>query len=569
MKLKKLFSSKALQEQLALAFRRFPVPIIFLSVACCLAIANKLHPFISHMRALSWAGSLGVLSTLAINLWCEFLRNKRWQKALLIIAGGIAITDFFFIEMRGESWSNAEFLAQTALTTALIVAVIFPPTTKNCSRQSTFTFSIEQIRAGIAAMALCLILWIASCIILGTIALLFHYDRSTLWYCMIIISAAWIPGLFYFTQVPTFDNKDGEESALHRTIGNATIYVLLPLVAIYTLILYIYGLKILFTWTLPTDSLSTMVSGLLCVSLVTLYGLQAFTLYNTNDRRHSISQIASRWLPIILLPLLILMTVGLCYRINEYGLTVSRAYLATFVVWAFAVTIYLAFKASTARLNKVASSFAVIFLLVSIFPYLNYTNLTVLYIQKNIKDSLSGLTLPADKKDIKQYLKTLPEKEASLTASRIEYLYENGTTEMIREITPFDGVFTVGYLYSPKSEDTAEVEDPIEEFKYDGLIDIPEGYRSVFYERIFETSRNTRFEHTDNNIVKISSKDLVEITVNTDSIDSRFASATPKPYSVEAITPNDSSAIFIITSGYVLPKKGRRSQWVTGYLFEH
>lgn len=564
MKLKDLFSSQALRQQLALSFRRFPVPIIFLSAACLLAIVNKIEPFIEPVYAISWAGALGVLSTLAINLWCELLKTSRRQKALLIIAGSIAVADFFYIVARGGSWSNAEFLAQSALITSLIVAVVFPPVAKNYNRKSIFTFTLEQIRAGIASLALCLILWIAACIILGTIALLFHYDSSTLWYCIVIISAVWIPVLFYFTQIPCIDTTGEYDTALHRTVGNATIYVLLPLVAIYTLILYIYGLKILITWELPTDSLSTMVSGLLCVSLITIYGLQSFTLYGASDRRSSISQRVSLWLPVMLIPLLVLMTVGLCYRMNEYGITISRLYLATFVVWAYIVVIYLVIKAGKAHLNRIAASFAIIFVLVSVFPRFNYSDLTLSYMQRAVRTSLGDLHYPVSLETIKERIKAMPEDEAEQTASRIDYLYDYASAKEFSELTTSDEYITIDKLLSVKEE---EVILPNIIFEVNDPVNIPEGYRTV---RRNWVGYNTwaSYDSISPDLIKIND-DSIEYFINPDSLLLKASSDPQTPIKVRVTSPRDTAAIFIITDATIERDKDRTIRHFAGYLFEH
>ena len=90
-----------------------------------------------------------------------------------------------------------------------------------------------------------------------------------------------------------------------------------------------------------------------------------------------------RWLPVVLLPLLVLMTVGLVYRLREYGITATRLYVMIFNIWAYSVIIYMLAKRD-ANINNIASSFAAAFVLVSVIPGLNITSVSNSVIRSHI-----------------------------------------------------------------------------------------------------------------------------------------------------------------------------------------
>ena len=85
-------------------------------------------------------------------------------------------------------------------------------------------------------------------------------------------------------------------------------------------------------------------------------------------------QRVARGLPIAILPLLVLMTIGIARRFNDYGITLNRLYLLTLNIWFYIVCIGL-FVLRARRIQWIAVSFAGIFLLTSVLP-VNYARLT-------------------------------------------------------------------------------------------------------------------------------------------------------------------------------------------------
>lgn len=99
-------------------------------------------------------------------------------------------------------------------------------------------------------------------------------------------------------------------------------YILSPALLVYTLILYVYFVKIIVQWSLPEGVVST-VSICFIISCILINSIQ-FLLkrryYNWFYRNLTL------WCA----PAVIMLWVGTIYRINEYGFTVDRVYL----LWA-------------------------------------------------------------------------------------------------------------------------------------------------------------------------------------------------------------------------------------------
>jgi len=49
----------------------------------------------------------------------------------------------------------------------------------------------------------------------------------------------------------------------------------------------------------------------------------------------------SKYFPVIIFPLLILMTIGIFRRFDDYGLTINRGYVFLLNLWLYGICIYL------------------------------------------------------------------------------------------------------------------------------------------------------------------------------------------------------------------------------------
>ena len=110
-----------------------------------------------------------------------------------------------------------------------------------------------------------------------------------------------------------------EQQAAPKILQIILNFILSPAVIIYTIILYVYTLKILFTWDLPKGGVAWMVMGFVAVALA------------GNLTQHILSRRYFDWFyrhfTWIALPPLVLYWIGTLYRIRLYSFTESRFYL--------------------------------------------------------------------------------------------------------------------------------------------------------------------------------------------------------------------------------------------------
>lgn len=123
-------------------------------------------------------------------------------------------------------------------------------------------------------------------------------------------------------------------------------YLVVPLLFIYSLILYIYLVKIAITQSLPRGRIAYLVSSYGGVGILTyLAGIPV------NVSRGRLLAIFRQYFFKILIFPAILLAVGLIYRLQQYGLTESRYLLVLCFIW-FSSVIFLSFIVKSHLLAK-------------------------------------------------------------------------------------------------------------------------------------------------------------------------------------------------------------------------
>lgn len=110
------------------------------------------------------------------------------------------------------------------------------------------------------------------------------------------------------------------------------LYIILPLILIYSAILLIYFLKILIIWQLPKG---TIVNLVLWFSIFTVF----YQFFAQKLEGKAILNFR-RYYPYVLMPLLAMMFLAIIIRIREYGLTENRYFVIAGGTWVLISQIY-------------------------------------------------------------------------------------------------------------------------------------------------------------------------------------------------------------------------------------
>ncbi len=140
-------------------------------------------------------------------------------------------------------------------------------------------------------------------------------------------------------------------------------YILLPLLALYLLILYVYGAKILYLWDWPKGIVSYLI---ICISII---GILTFLLLYPfgNFKENNWIKKAGKQYYFLLIPLLVILFIAIFMRIDDYGITIKRYVVLSLGVWLSIVCIYTAL--GKPNIKFVPISLAITLLLTSFGPW--------------------------------------------------------------------------------------------------------------------------------------------------------------------------------------------------------
>ena len=144
------------------------------------------------------------------------------------------------------------------------------------------------------------------------------------------------------------------------------LYIIMPLITVYTFILYIYFAKIIVIQQWPEGLVGHLVIWYASFSILLLFFISP--LKEKSKWVRSFSQ----WLPVALIPLLFMMFIAIGIRINSYGFTESRYYVVLLGLWLIGISLYYIF--SKIRNNIILPLTLSIIALLSVFgPWSSYS----------------------------------------------------------------------------------------------------------------------------------------------------------------------------------------------------
>ncbi|HZK88280.1 MAG TPA: DUF4153 domain-containing protein, partial [Anaerovoracaceae bacterium] len=135
-------------------------------------------------------------------------------------------------------------------------------------------------------------------------------------------------------------------------------YIAIPLITAYTLVLLAYFVKILVTFNWPSGQVGLM------VLVYSAAGLIIFVLASLLENRFA--ELYRLIFPKVLIPVVIMQLVSVGIRLNAYGVTESRYYVALFGIFSITTALLLSFRPVSK--NGLIALLAAGFAIISIIP---------------------------------------------------------------------------------------------------------------------------------------------------------------------------------------------------------
>ncbi|NLO71641.1 MAG: DUF4153 domain-containing protein [Porphyromonadaceae bacterium] len=443
-------------EKLLTALTRFP-----LTFACVVAVAVL---FISMIHSdkddnyVKWmmAGVVSAFATLSVYLFAENRINKLITNGINVIL--IALSVWLFSTFP-NSIRDAHGTQFVMLMVSFLLAVFFAGYISeknslkwwNFLQNTLFQLVISAFFAGVLMAGLSLAI-VSLDKLFGL-----KINDDVYGYLAVFCFVLFAPSYFMsqLAEKPTPDTKFSiTYPAIFKILG---LYILLPILSIYTVILYGYLFKIIATWELPNGWVSWLVSILGFVGFIVIIVLHPISnlppnplknapqppeggvlgaLSNfTEFERRAFSPfrglggraLFARFFPLILIPLLILMFVGIVRRFSDYGITINRLLVLILNLWFFGTSIYV-FISCSRQPKWILTSFATVAFLSAVGPW-NVMRIT----EKSLKKEFSELLAEAGWTNTPDAdIRTLSKQKQSRLSDVAYYLQSTYGLESIR-----------------------------------------------------------------------------------------------------------------------------------------
>lgn len=359
--------------------KRFPIPFFFtILLNLVFLYAASQGDFSTGTNSLAYFSAMGLLVALLFSLVKEEIGElpKMMLAEYLLLVLFLADSLYLWGHLDGfNSLQQQEhFLARAAVVLCLTCCMIFLPFKKEKTDLKAWKQAVVLIQWGIISYFIGGIMYLGFAVLIGGLQKLFDIilPGETYAYLM-VMCIGFLPILLILAHIPEKEERNQVHLSSKGFLVGVCKYLFLPLLSCYYLVLYAYMFKIIFTWKLPHGMLGTMVSVLMAGLLALI-----ILLYPT-DQAGKVREWVVKWLPLLALPLVILMSIGIGRRISDYGFTAPRLYILTLNLWFYVVCIGI-YLTKARRLHWMVYSFSALFLLTSSQP-LNYTWLT-----RNAKD---------------------------------------------------------------------------------------------------------------------------------------------------------------------------------------
>lgn len=433
---------------------RFPVTVVFSLILFIVAIFTIESDFYILPEEDLWIKYLIIAIPLSASVELvreKYLENKRSNFFRITSFFGI----FLFIFLLKIFFKN-HFATETINITAtiLIFYVLFyliPIIYRNEDKEKYLQSVVgnQMITIGFS-----IVLFLGLSAIVGTIDVLLINLPNTIYFDNFVFSAS-IFGVAFFVSRLKEKDESLKDYNLPKIVEVLICYILIPLILIYTAILYLYFVKIIFTLKMPKGIVSHLVLWYTTFSLFIIIMATPITYKN------KFAKFYKKYFPLISIPLILLALFSINERIFQYGVTENRYLVVILILWLLFNMIFI-IKADV-KWVLISFIFAV---LVAIFSPFNLVNVSINSQNKRLERILKKNGIIQNKKFINKN-NELSQRTKNEIMSIIDYFYNNASEIKRKKIKilgktyekPEDFMKVIGVNDSWKSYENVDIQE--------------------------------------------------------------------------------------------------------------
>lgn len=413
------------------AIVRFPLTTVFLAGAAILN-AYMIHAEKDYLKFLL-ALIFGACLSAVLQVACERFFSAFSARFALMGAGVLLTVGYALIIMPAPKLSMEIVLRTSVALFALFIALIWVPVIRSSSSfNQSFMITFKAVFNSLFFSS---IMFIGISMILGTTSLLiFAVDPAAYPHAANLIFILFAP-IYFLSIVPVYLGAEAKKKTQEeiddqkKTIDKAAAcpkfleilisYILIPLIAVFTLILVIYIFKTI-GGTFWTDNLLEPMLVSYAITVIVLYIL-------SSELENRFTRFFRKVFPKILVPIVLFQITSSLLSLADTGITHTRYYVILFGIYAAIAGILLSFL--PVRKNGIVAALLILFAAVSIVPPVDAFTISRTSQTERLKNVLVKNHM-LEKNRI-QPNSSISNKDKKTITSTVSYLYEMGYTKNI------------------------------------------------------------------------------------------------------------------------------------------
>ena len=319
------------------SLKRFPQTICISTICVILLIyTSEVRPeasndFIEILGKVTMVLALGIPLSLCIKLFFErFEEYKKLSLYACYLGGAVVLILYYYSFLKDFGMvSISRYIAFSLILYLVFLFVSYLP-----NRDDFELYVIRIFTRFFTTVLYSLVLY------LGLVAILFTIDKllgvnikSELYYYTWLIVVGIFAPSFFLAGIP-MKNEILTLNDYPRLFKVLVLYIIMPLITVYTIILYMYFGKIIITRQWPEGLVSHLVLWYSAISAGVLFFISPLLDEKNWPRRYI------KYFPKVILPLIVMMFISIGIRIKAYGVTENRYFVVALGIWVFLVMIY-------------------------------------------------------------------------------------------------------------------------------------------------------------------------------------------------------------------------------------
>ncbi|MTI68570.1 MAG: DUF4153 domain-containing protein [Firmicutes bacterium] len=425
MKIKKLIKNTLLG--LYKSTKRFPITVCISSILAIMLIvmtemANTLDEnTLEILQRISMILALGIPFSLCIKFIFEKRNITNYKKILGYALGALILIGYYFFLLK--DFDMVSITRYIGVTVFLYLAFMYIPRVNNKDYYEYYV--IKVLSSFLLTVIYSVVLYLGLVFIIFSVDKLFLVNMSEKIYIQVFFVVSLVFGVTMFLAKIPFNKQDFSNSNYPKALKILILYILIPLITVYTAILYAYFIKIIVTMNWPVGLVSHLVLWFSVISVAVIFFIYPII------KEKKLAKNFVNYFPKAIIPILIMMFISIGIRIRAYGFTENRYYVLVLGMWVLGIIIYFCF--SKKNRNIIIPISLSILVLNSVFGPLSGYSISKLSQNNRLEDILIRNDMLVGKKIVSST--KISKKDKTEISNILRYFKNNHNLDDVRYIS--------------------------------------------------------------------------------------------------------------------------------------